>query len=222
MLCYLGLYQTCVEVEGLHDEESWPQGIGIVQMEERRQLFWSMYTLDVYTAFVWHTVIRSCESQSNVAYPTPVGDDTQFSDARYASFDGTSVLAHASPATAREAVTGQSWLQGWNFTTDLYRVLEHIVDQFRRRRDHRLSTHVDTIFGGYTASNSDVLAAILNMYQGLPSRFKEIPKAHNSTDHLLNFQTASIAATIQLVRIMVIAAEDATVKHRCTVANELL
>jgi hypothetical protein len=35
---YLGLYHTLVALDGLHDEKSWPDNIGIIEVEERRRL----------------------------------------------------------------------------------------------------------------------------------------------------------------------------------------
>lgn len=216
MLYYLGLYHTCVEVDGLHDEANWSKDSGIVALEERRRLFWSMYTLDVYTSIAWRRVIRSCEAQSNVTYPTPV-DDADFSDTGYKS------KADSRGAAESSENKPLSWLHGWNATTDLYRILEHVVAQFRQRRpEHRASTSIDAIFAKQSTSSAMVLDSVFNMYEELPSRLKETPDAQSEADHRLNFQTANIAATVQLVRIMLLAAEDATVEQRCRVASELL
>ena len=38
MQAHLGKYHAFVAVDGLHDESNWPQGIGIVETEERRRL----------------------------------------------------------------------------------------------------------------------------------------------------------------------------------------
>jgi hypothetical protein len=217
---YLGLYYTFVEIDGLHCEANWPKGIGIVETEERRRLFWSIYTLDVYTSIVWARVVRSREAQSNVVYPTTL-DDTDISDAGYRQSPAISPMSPLqSPG---ELESARCWLYGWNFTTDLYRILEHVLDQFRRRRsEHRLSTPIDAIFGSTSVPSSAVLDFILTAYKNLPSRFKETSPAISNEDHRLNFQTANIAATIQLVRMMLFAAEDATVEQRCRVASELL
>ncbi|PQE04749.1 Transcription factor protein [Rutstroemia sp. NJR-2017a BBW] len=220
---YLGLYYTFVEIDGLHDEANWPKGIGIVETEERRRLFWSIYTLDVYTSIVWARVVRSREAQSNVVYPTAL-DDTEISDAGYSQSSAISPMSLLqSPGDLSNVESARCWLYGWNFTTDLYRILEHVLDQFRRRRsEHRLSTPIDAIFGATSVPSSAVLDFILTAYKNLPSRFKETPPAISNEDHRLNFQTANIAATIQLVRMMLFAAEDATVEQRCRVASELL
>lgn len=35
---YLGQYHSLVAMGGLHDENNWPKGVGIVEVEERRRL----------------------------------------------------------------------------------------------------------------------------------------------------------------------------------------
>ncbi|KAK4952717.1 hypothetical protein LTR10_009524 [Elasticomyces elasticus] len=220
---YLGLYHTATEEDALHDESHWPKGIGVVETEERRRLYWSMYTLDVFMAIVFGGVVRSREAQANVLYPRAL-DDNLISNEGYAQPTSTTmVLDDAFPIADEADPARQCWVHGWNFTTDLYRILEHVIDHFRRRRpEPRLNTHIDAIFGRDYAPGSAVLDAVLNMYQTLPTRFKQTPLASEATDHRLNFQTANIAATIQLVRMMLFAAEDATVEQRCCVASELL
>lgn len=35
---YLGKYHALVAMDGLHDEQNWPTGLGIIEIEERRRL----------------------------------------------------------------------------------------------------------------------------------------------------------------------------------------
>ena len=35
---FLGKYHAMVAMDGLHDEKNWPQGLGIIELEERRRL----------------------------------------------------------------------------------------------------------------------------------------------------------------------------------------
>jgi hypothetical protein len=225
MLQYLGLYHTMVEIDGLHDEKNWPTGAMIIELEERRRLFWSIYTLDVYTAIAWGRIVRSRESQSNVAYPSTL-EDAMITNEGYHSDPATSPLSTV-PCIAANTLDGQNmrWMHGWNFTTDLYRILEHALDSFRRRHPQStLRSSIESIFGDMPLTEASVLDAILNMYQGLPARFKETPTVSDTDtkEHRLNFQTANIAATIQLVRMVLFAAEDATVEQKCRTASELL
>ncbi|OCL02244.1 putative fungal-specific transcription factor [Glonium stellatum] len=221
---FLGLYHTLLEINGLHDESNWPKDAGIVEVEERRRLFWSIYTLDVYTAIVWGGIIRSREAQSNVAYPTAL-DDEMISDGGYQHLPALSpIMNFQSPSSSSSGNNVLCWLSGWNFTTDLYRILEHALDHFRRRRpQNRPSSSFENIFKDTSPSESSVLDVILQMYQRLPPRFKETPSVVSDTvEHRFNFQTANIAATIQLVRMVLFAAEDVTVEQNCRIASELL
>src|SRR6266487_3088686 len=86
-----------------------------------------MYTLEVYSSIVWGSIIRCRESQSYVCFPSEV-DDEFFSDSGYHP-------PGALMSTFQTQVTNPiSWLHGWNFTTELYRILEHAMDDFHRRR----------------------------------------------------------------------------------------
>ena len=50
MHLHLGRYHTLVAMDGLHDESNWPKQMGLIEVEERRRLFWSVYTLDIYVS----------------------------------------------------------------------------------------------------------------------------------------------------------------------------
>ncbi|GAB1200347.1 hypothetical protein APSETT444_009717 [Aspergillus pseudonomiae] len=74
---YLGHYHTLSIMEGLHDEKSWPKDLSTIEVEVRRRLFWSMYTLDVYSATVWGGMVRFREIQSNLRLTGPVTGDPE-------------------------------------------------------------------------------------------------------------------------------------------------
>ena len=216
---HLGRYHALVAMDGLHDEANWPKDIGLVELEERRRLvsqagcsrllvttdskfeFWSMYCLDVYAAVIWNGVARCREAHSHVLYPTEV-DDEEFGD------HGFSVQArkskHAtdrSPTRPMVRVHSNSWLCGWNFATDLYRVLEHAVDRFRTRRARlKKQCYLQDIFGDddYT-SQASVREGIMQMYSNLPQCFKETrPITLDMKLDRFGFQAANIAATVQV------------------------
>jgi len=87
-----------------------------------------MYQLEVYSSITWGSVIRFREAQSQVSYPSEINDEF-FSDAGY---QGLTPMQRYNPP---QSVSNSScWLHGWNFTTELYRVLEHSMDDFRRHR----------------------------------------------------------------------------------------
>ena len=91
-----------------------------------------------------------------------------------------------------------SWLRGWNFTTDLYRILEHALNHFhRRRRRERPTSIVRDIFEENVLSQASVLDNVVDLYAGLPPRFRETPPViSDPVEDRLNFQAANIAATL--------------------------
>ena len=115
------------------------------------------------------------------------------------------------------------WLRGWNFTTDLYRILEHVIAQFRHRRLHQKSFLIE-IFGDSPAvSAGSVLDHVMFMYSQLPQKFKETPAVIcNQAQDRYGFQAANITATIQLLRMVLFAAGGASIEQRCEVASEVV
>ena len=218
----LGRYHALVAMDGLHDEANWPPNISFVEIEERRRLFWSMYSFDIYTAVVWNGVIRVREAHCNVLYPTEMDDET-FPDSIYTpNSSAAATVAASSPSGLPD-----SWLVGWNFTTDLYRVMEHAVDNFRTRRARMLKQNfLNRIFGesgNVQASQASVLQNVMDMYLQLPNRFKEIqPISFNAQEDRFGFQAANIIATVQLLRMVLFSDIGASVADRCGIATEVV
>lgn len=222
---HLGRYHTLVAMDGLHDEANWPKGIGIVETEERRRLFWSIYTLDVYTSVVWNGVVRCREQQSDVSYPTEMDDDL-FGDTGFSSRESTSPnILHPSPGRDGAQVRTSSWLCGWNFVTDLYRVLEHVIPCFRDRRSRpRGRSLLHDIFKDDSAvSQNYVRDRIMSTYDSLPQCFKESPPVcYDVRQDRYGFQAANITATIQLLRMVLFTVAGASIQDRCQIANEVI
>ena len=231
----MGSYHTLMAMDGLHDESNWPRSITVVEREERRRLFWSIYTLDIYSAVVWGSIIRSREQQSNVAYPMEV-DDEFITDAGI-SLQNVSLDNAISPSSLlyRQQADSSSqpacWLSGWNFITDLYRVLEHALVRFhghRRSRstpnNQRDSSFLHNIFGDKsTASQSSVQEKVLQLYINLPPCFKETPEMmYDIRRDRFGFQAANITGSLQLVRMVLFAAGGASIGERCRVASEVV
>jgi hypothetical protein len=223
----LGRYHALVAMDGLHDEVNWPSDIGVVETEERRRLFWSMYSFDIYTAVVWNGVIRVREAYCNVLYPSEMDDD-MFDDTTFAtrSLASAPVIA-PSPARSADPVQATSWLSGWNFTTDLYRVLEHAVDNFLTRRarlqKRTFLSHIFDETGNVQTPQGSVLQNVMKMYAKLPQRFKEIqPISFNPQEDRFGFQAANITATVQLLRMVLFSDAGASVADRCGIANEVV
>lgn len=116
------------------------------------------------------------------------------------------------------------WLRGWNFTTDLYRVLEHVVDcNGRRFSSANGTTPVWPLFGPPSMSEPAVMEQVLAMYSALPSQFRETPPITGEmAKDLYGFQSANIQATLQLLRMALLSTEEIGVDRKCDVAGELL
>lgn len=97
---HLGLYFASVAQHGFHDEGRWPDDISISEVDDRRRLFWCVYRLEIHSACVLGHVVRMPESQVSVLYPriTPAMD----------------LETHA-------------WTAGWDYITDLFRLLEYAI-----------------------------------------------------------------------------------------------
>lgn len=178
-----------------------------------------MYTLEIYTAVVWGGIVRCSECQSDVAYPTEV-DDEMIDDNGMTSKDPILV-------NANQALTGGAdcWLSGWNFITDLYRVLEHALTRLRgyRRRQTTNSFLVGIFESDFAVTKTSVLESVHRMYLSLPDCFKETPQmVYNAKKDRYGFQAANITATFQLLRIVLFAASGSSIKERCQIASEVV
>jgi hypothetical protein len=117
-----------------------------------------------------------------------------------------------------------SWLRGWNFTTDLYRILEHVVDGNRRRfSSANEMTQFWSLFNPLSMSEPAVMDQVLTKYSALPSQFRETPPTTGDmSKDLFGFQSANIQATLQLLRMVLLSTEEIGVERKCDVAGELL
>ncbi|KAJ5164375.1 uncharacterized protein N7500_006205 [Penicillium coprophilum] len=182
----------------------------------------------LYVGYLFHHclggVIRYREAHSLVRYPSEIDDE-------FITLHGYGlppVSPHSGvlnpddvPVVSRQPV---AWLRGWNFTTDLYRILEHVVDGNRRRFSSANGTsQVWSLFTPASMSEPAVMERVLSMYAALPSQFKETPPTTGDmAKDLFGFQSANIQATLQLLRMVLLSAEELGVDRKCDVAGELL
>ncbi|KAF3797993.1 hypothetical protein GCG54_00003893, partial [Colletotrichum gloeosporioides] len=149
----------------------------------------------LFTSIVWDGCIHFQEAHSMVEYPE--GDQSGF-------------LPAGNP----------NWIEGWNFTTDLYRILEHVLCKLRTRHSRfnlfgdchsRLETHrlQDRVNG---------------LHFGLHHRFKEFGLATGVAEKdIYGFQAANIQATLALLRMALLSLEgDVDLDKKCSVVNEVL
>lgn len=205
---FLGHFTTLSNMQGFHDEAQWPTDCDEIEVEERRRLFWSMYSFDVYTAVVLNGMLNSRETNAHVRYPREINDED---------------LAPGAPSLPQQLV----WLQGWNFTVDLYRILEHTIQRLRRsnrlRDDSKLS--ITDFLVEDAVPESQIMDRALAWYSRLPQRFQSYsdPPTGTKALDLFGFQAANIQATLQLLRITHFSLGPVqNVYQKCGVAEQVL
>lgn len=117
------------------------------------------------------------------------------------------------------------WIRGWNFTTDLYRTLEHAVDCQRWRSSSNTDgrTGVWSLFRPAPMAAASVMDHVLSMYSSLPAQFRETPPVTGDpAQDIVGFQSANIQATLQLLRMVLFANEDPGADGKCDVAGQVL
>jgi hypothetical protein len=155
--------------------------------------------LDVYSSIVWGGVIRCRESQSRVLYPSEL-DDEVFSPTGLGNLPCSPTIRQVNSFSTPAITDTSSWLHGWNFTTELYRILEHAMDEFHRRRPQNIGPFSPSdLFHQSAPPQSVVLDKIILMHENLPDRFKETRcVVGETTADRYSFQAANIAATLQV------------------------
>lgn len=194
---YMGLYHGLCAYYNLHDESQWPSGAGDCQIEVRRRLWWIMYRLEVHTACVHGSIIRCSEGQCHVGYPAG--------------------LHHAAFIPGRDGQF-EDWFAGWNATTDLYRVLEHVIADFRTRRRPRTAI-LGGVGGSGTVAVSDRLSKI--QQEILPHFGSASSRSSDSGKNRCGFQASNILCTIHLARMISISG-DSDFHSACQTAQDMI
>ena len=188
--------------------------------------FWSIYTFDIFTSSVCGGLVRSREEQSNVLYPAEIEDefidDNRDIPQTVNSPDGMTPSSRDRPSLK---VQSDCWLSGWNFITDLYRILEHAITKFRnfRPQKHSHSFLHDIFRDNSTLTEASVRDSVLQMYINLPPCFKVIPEmTHDIKKDRVSFQAANISGSVQLLRIVLCVAGNTSIEDRCRVASDVV
>lgn len=160
-----------------------------------------MYTLDVYSTIVWGGIIHWREAQARVSYPSEIEDEWFSNNGIHILTTMTSQVSNDLPSlVSRLNGSSASWIRGWNFTTDLYRILEHVMDQYHQLKGRRASLPtVTNLFTSDSPSQAKILDHVMAIYDQLPQRFKETPEiGADTSEDRFNFQAANITATLQV------------------------
>ncbi|RJE24629.1 hypothetical protein PHISCL_03053 [Aspergillus sclerotialis] len=164
--CHTHLHRylaMCSEI-GFSNERNWPSNLTEIEVQERRRLFWQQYHFDVYLAVTFGSPVRQRGAQCNVLYPAEVYDDEDITPFGLLPRTGSAV----------------SFIRGWNFVTDLYRILEHVSERMQTRQIHGEdpNCHVSHIVADHNVSTKDrlhkdaILATMQRLFEGLPADLK--------------------------------------------------
>ena len=112
-------------------------------------------------SIIWGLMVSHRESQITVGYPTEVYEDEEITPSGF---------------LPRRPGDGVSYLRGWNFVCDLYRIIEHATDRLRANRIG--GTALDDVTGLYSRKGgpdpSEVLGLVSRLYNALPIEFKRV------------------------------------------------
>lgn len=185
---HAGDYNSLAMSRGFHDEASWPDDLNEREKQERRRLvstcqspisqrrkqirflltvlikFWGSYQADQYMANSFGFVSRHREAKTAVRYPAEVDDDAD-------------ITLHGIRPSSDNTT---SFLRGWNFCTDLYRILEHISGFIRRGRQFSSEEPGGQVTSFLVNRHSpkalvaDSLRLVSQLYEDLPDELKQI------------------------------------------------
>lgn len=118
------------------------------------------------------------------------------------------------------------WLRVWNSVTDLYRFMERTLDQVRA--SHSASegaASVLQLFDVQLVPRNAVVDHVWSLYSALPAKLKITPRhTSNLSQDRCGFWAASIIATIQLLRMVLLSTEieRLSLSDKCDVTGQLV
>ncbi|KAJ3457981.1 hypothetical protein MRS44_012090 [Fusarium solani] len=162
-ITHLGDYTTLMSISGFNIESNWPTNILERERQERRRLFWGAYQQDQYISNSFGFISRIREAKTSVKYPAEVFDDVDITE--------TGIL---------QIPDRVSFLRGWNFCTDLYRLLQYLDDTFKTQqqftRDEPGSAVSSLLSRLRSPKNfsSEMLHLISDLHAELPDELKRV------------------------------------------------
>ncbi|KAF9877398.1 hypothetical protein CkaCkLH20_05098 [Colletotrichum karsti] len=196
---YLALYHGLCAQFGLHDESRWPLDTTDCDREVRRRLWWAMYRLEVHTACVLGSLVRCPEAHSDVGYPCGIHHPA-FIPGRDGKFE--------------------NWFEGWNLTTDLYRVLEHAISEFRAKNRDRRSILQDRQIHNTSQAISQTLSKI--QAELLPQFGTATTRSADNGRNRCGFQASNILCTIHLARMISSVSSDDSLHSAFQTARNMM
>ncbi|KAL3486793.1 hypothetical protein BJX62DRAFT_241667 [Aspergillus germanicus] len=195
---YLGLCHGISAHLNLHEESRWPATLSPCEGEVRRRLWWSIYRLEVHTACVLGNIVRISETRCAVEYPAGAHHPA-FIPGRNGQFE--------------------DWFDGWNTTTDLYRVLEHAISDLRAK--HRPGESILRRIGG--PDPTTIVTRLSQIEERiLPQFVTPASRSDDSGRNRCGFQAPNIICTVHLARLLSCMSGDNSPMLACRVASDLI
>lgn len=166
--------------------------------------FWATYQLDVYNSCTWGATVRHRESETTVLYPAEIISDDDV------TVDTVRLPPSAAQSSSNRPGGVVSWVHGWNFVSDLYRILEHAIERVRIRRNGSGGAAVGPDEDGGTGmrgqggpvsalyergvgpAQTEILDLVRKMYAELPEELRvAAPLGDDDNRNRLGFQCKS-------------------------------
>ncbi|KAF5598649.1 C6 transcription factor [Fusarium pseudocircinatum] len=189
---YLGLCHAWIAQHGFNMENNWDSSISLLEVDDRRRLFWCVYRLEIHSACVLGHIIRLPEAQVSVLYP------------------------RITPAMSRDT---QAWTAGWDYITDLFRLMEYAILNLRQRKPHR---GVIAVYCDRPSPNA-LLESLDQLKASKPFILRVLSRPHDDLQsNRCKFMKVQITCTEALVNIMGLLHCQAPVDEVIKVAEEFL
>ncbi|KAL6360813.1 hypothetical protein LRP88_06521 [Fusarium phalaenopsidis] len=211
-ITHLGDYTTLMSISGFNIESNWPTNISERERQERRRLFWGAYQQDQYISNSFGFISRIREAKTSVKYPAEVFDDVDITE--------TGILQRPDRV---------SFLRGWNFCTDLYRLLQYLDDTFKTQqqftRDEPGSAVSSLLARLRSPKNfsSEMLHLISDLHAELPDELKRVKAiTGDPQSDRYGLIAANILITTQTLKMVLVSSGKPNIHLRCAAASELL
>ncbi|KAJ0120018.1 hypothetical protein J7T55_000871 [Diaporthe amygdali] len=211
-VAHLGDYASLSATTGFCQESNWPAYITEIQRQERRRVFWGAYQQEQYLASSFGLASRQREVKAMVKYPAEVSDDDDITE--------TGVQLWADQV---------SFLTGWNFCSDLYRILERLQGTERARQQAMLGEpgYKTEAFLSELYSSKKLAAKSLHFvsesYENLPLALKKVKAMTGDVrKDRYGFIACNVLLTTQTLKMLLVGTEGPSVHMRCAIASELL
>lgn len=211
-IAHLGDYASLSAMSGFCQEATWPTPLTEVQKQERRRVFWGVYQQEQYLSSNFGFASRQREVKAMVKYPVEVFDDD----------DITETGVQLWPEHV-------SFIKGFNYCTDLYRVFERIEGTVRARQQAtstepggKIEAFLSDIYPSKKLA-SDSLHLVSQLYEDLPQELKR-PKVLTGDlrEDRYGFIACNVLLTTQTLRMLLVGTGKLKLHLRCAIASELL